>query len=153
MNARNNYMTSQQKGRELEVDIAKSLRDAGLDNHSTRTARSGAIYGLESDVFTKLPISIECKAQETTKFAEWYTQACNEVNKSKMPVVVWRPDGGSPFAFLKWSDLTEIMVYAIRGGWTERLAFPKPVKNKVTRRLMSQRGFVPRPAQARTALG
>ncbi len=120
-----NTSTNQQKGRELELDIAKSLRGAGLDGDSKRMKRSGAIYGLESDVFTRLPISIECKAQQTTKFQEWYAQARNEVSRSKMPVVVWREEFGQPFAFLKWQDLLEIMSFAIKGGWTKRLMFPK----------------------------
>lgn len=123
-------MTNQHKGRELETEIAKTLRDAGLDDDSKRMARSGAIYGLESDVFTRLPITIECKAQETTKFKEWYGQASTGVNTSKLPVVIWKENENVPFAFLKWSDLLEIMCFAIRGGWTQRLAFPKPVKNK-----------------------
>ena len=130
MSASKHMNVNYQKGRDLELDIAKSLRDAGLDGDSKRTARSGAIYGLESDVFTRLPISIECKAQEKTKFAEWYAQAGNEVSKAKMPVVVWRETNGIPFAFLKWHDLIEIMAYAIKGGWTERLAFPKPFKKR-----------------------
>lgn len=117
--------TKKQKGSGFELEIAQSLRESGLDKEAKRMPLSGAMYGFESDVFTNLPISIECKRQETTKFKEWYTQAENEVSKSKIPVVVWRENNGVPFVFLKWSDLLEIMGWSVKGGWTARLAFPK----------------------------
>jgi hypothetical protein len=120
--------TKRQKGNSFELEIAKSLRDAGLDKEGKRMPLSGAMYGFESDVFTRLPISIECKRQETTKFSEWYRQAESEVSSSKMPVVVWRENNGQPFAFLKWSSLLEIMAYALQGGWIDKLPFGKPKK-------------------------
>lgn len=130
-------ITNQQKGRAFELEIAKSLRDSGLDERAKRMKRSGAIYGLESDIFQRLPITIECKQQETTKFQEWYRQASTGVNTSKIPVVVWKEDHGQPFAFLKWTDFLEIMVFATKGGWTQRLMFPKPVKIKKRRSYVS----------------
>lgn len=116
--------TKKKKGSEFELEIAKSIRDAELDKEARRMPLSGAIYGFESDIVTTLPISIECKRQETTKFQAWYEQAAR-CSRSKIPVVAWRENSGLPFAFLKWDDLLTIMHYALKGGWTERLAFPK----------------------------
>lgn len=116
--------TKKAKGSEFEREIAQDLRRAGLDKDARRMPMSGAIYGFESDIVTSLPISLECKRQETTKFQEWYAQA-EKCSKSKMPVVVWRENNGQPFAFLKWPDLLEIMSWALKGGWTQRLMFPK----------------------------
>lgn len=122
--------TKKQKGSGFELEIASSLRESGVDLDAKRMPLSGAMYGFESDVYTSLPISIECKRQETTKFMEWYRQACNEVSNAKIPVVVWRENNGQPFVFLKWNDMLEIMKFAKDGGWTQRLAFPKPISKK-----------------------
>lgn len=116
--------TKRQKGNGFELEIAKSLRET-VDPDAKRMPLSGAMWGFESDIFTRLPISIECKRQEKTKFQEWYEQACNETSPSKIPVVVWRENNGQPFAFLKWNDLLEIMKWAKDGGWTDRLMFHK----------------------------
>ncbi len=113
-----------EKGKGFEREIAKTIRDAGLDKTSTRTPLSGGISWMKSDIQTTLPIAIECKAQETTKFQEWYRQA-EQASKSKIPVVVWKENYGQSFAFLKWQDLLEIMSYAVKGGWTERAEFHK----------------------------
>lgn len=116
--------SSQKKGRDFEIEIARDIRRAGLDKGAKRMKRSGAIYGMEGDVFTGLPVSLECKCQEKTHFTEWYEQSLNR-NRSKMPVVVWKQGIGIPFVYFQWSDFLELLSWAIKGGMTDRLMFPK----------------------------
>lgn len=113
------------KGSKFEREIAKSLRDAGLDLYATRQILSGSAFGLPSDVKTSIPLAIEAKFQNNTSFKEWYKQAERQANKSKIPVVVWKENYGLPFVFLKWDDLLEIMNFALIGGWADRLPFHK----------------------------
>jgi hypothetical protein len=86
---------------------------------------SGGAFGLEGDIQTSLPIHIEAKRQETTKFQEWYRQSEESASKTKIPIVVWRENNGISFTFLKWNDFMEIMDFALKGGWAARLPFHK----------------------------
>lgn len=117
--------TKKQKGSGFEREVASSLRESGLDKTATRMVLSGAAFGLEGDIRTTLPIHIEAKRQEVTKFMEWYRQSEGSAAQTKIPVVVWRENNGQPFVFFKWNDLLELMTYAVKGGWTERLPFHK----------------------------
>lgn len=117
--------TTVQKGRELELRIAKDLRDAGLDRRASRMPRSGAIYGKEADISTSLPIKIEAKYHENWKVMDFYYQAQNH-NSGKMPVVVMdKTDISHPMALLSLPDFIELLSYAIKGGFSGELPFSK----------------------------
>lgn len=113
------------KGSGYERELARDLRNAGLDKKATRMPLSGGAFGLEGDIQTNLPIHIEAKRQETTKFMEWYRQSEGSASKVKIPIVVWRENKGQSFTFLKWNDFMEIMKFAVDGGWKARLPFHK----------------------------
>lgn len=114
------------KGKRLEIDVAKSLRDAGLDPDAKRMVLSGAAYGFESDIWTNLPIKIECKNQETWSPMEFYEQAKEAAGTTDIPIVVMsRNRMPEPMALLSWNDLIAIMQYAVKGGWTPELPFSK----------------------------
>ena len=113
------------KGSKFEREVAKSLRDAGLDKDAVRMVMSGGAFGFTTDIKTSIPLAIECKFQNNTSFKEWYRQAEEAAPGNKIPVVVWKEDYGQAFVFLKWDDLLEIMKYAVDGGWTGRPMFAK----------------------------
>lgn len=119
-----------EKGRRLELRVAKDLRDSKLDLHATRMPLSGSAYGLESDIRTSLPLMIECKNQESWSPLEYYNQA-KEHAGSKMPLVIMARNRVDPFALLLWNDFLEILTYAVQGGWSGELPFSK---RKQTRR-------------------
>ena len=112
------------KGIRLELEIAKTLRDAGLDPMAKKMPRSGAFMGFESDIHTSLPIMIECKNQETWKPLEYYSQA-KEHSGVKIPIVVMSRNRSEPYAFLLWADVVELMAWALKGGWTGDMPFSK----------------------------
>lgn len=70
------------KGANLERKIAELIRASGLDKKAKRSFRSGAHWSYKSDIYTKLPFSIEAKWQETMSFWNWWEQA--ESNQSAM---------------------------------------------------------------------
>ncbi len=118
-------MKATAKGKRLEYDLAKSLRESKLDTTAMRMARSGAIETLESDILTQLPILIEAKNQETWKPMEYYRQACNGAKTNEIPVVVMKKNNEKPLALLSWDDFIQIMIYAKAGGWTQELQYSK----------------------------
>lgn len=109
-------MKTVRKGRDFEIEIAKSLRESGLDPTAKRMPRSGAIEGLESDILTSLPINIEAKKQEKWDPLSYYEQAESETKHGEIPVVVMGKNRTEPFAFLKWKDLVYLMQLASESG-------------------------------------
>lgn len=104
------------KGMRLEKLVASTLRSSGLDKRAKRMPMSGAITGFKSDVYTKLPISIECKNSETWQPVQYMKQAAQDADiNHKMPVVIMSknrlPD---PFVMMKMSDWIQIMVRAFK---------------------------------------
>lgn len=100
-----------EKGRRLELEIAKALRDSGLDKEAGRMPLSGAINGFKSDISTKLPLIIEAKNQETWSPLAYMDQASRDAETTgKMPVVIMSknrlPD---PLVMMKLSDWILIM--------------------------------------------
>lgn len=76
------------KGRLLELHVAARLRQKGLDPAAKRMHRSGGIDHRKSDVFTSLPYSFECKAQERVQLWEWWEQARNQARLGRPPVLI-----------------------------------------------------------------
>lgn len=107
-----------QKGSAFEREIAQMLREVGLDSTAQRMILSGGMGGFVSDIKTVLPLHIEAKRQEVTKFKEWYAQADGSKEKNKTPIVVWRENNGEPFVYLKFKDLLTILLLAKKGGWS-----------------------------------
>ena len=107
-----------QKGSAFEREIAQMLREVGLDSTAQRMILSGGMGGFVSDIKTVLPLHIEAKRQEVTKFKEWYAQANGSKEKNKTPIVVWRENNGEPFVYLKFRDLLTILLLAKKGGWS-----------------------------------
>lgn len=94
------------KGRRLELEIAKALRDSGLDKNAGRMPLSGAMDGFKSDIHTTLPMIIEAKNQETWSPLAYMEQAERDADiTGKMPVVIMSknrlPD---PMVMMKMSD-------------------------------------------------
>lgn len=99
------------KGRRLELEVAKSLRDAGLDKKAGRMPLSGAMEGFKSDIHTTLPMIIECKNQETWSPLKYMEQASRDAETTgKMPVVIMSknrlPD---PYVMMKMTDWIEVL--------------------------------------------
>lgn len=76
------------KGKRLEVKIAQLIREYGLDPDAKRMPMSGAIPGFKTDVFTKIPFSLEAKNAEKVKLWEWFNQARDQATIAKPPVLV-----------------------------------------------------------------
>lgn len=77
-----------QKGRRLERSVAAQIRRKGLDAGAKRMHRSGGIDHRKGDIFTALPYSIECKAQERVALWEWWDQARGQARLGRPPVLV-----------------------------------------------------------------
>lgn len=99
------------KGTRLEVEIAKRLREAGLDKEARRMVLSGAVDGFDSDIKTSLPLSIEAKNQETWKPLEYMEQAQESASKTnKMPVVIMSKNRlTEPLVMMRLDDFVLIL--------------------------------------------
>ena len=76
------------KGSKAERAVATAIRRKGLDDTATRMPLSGAAFGLETDLKTKLNFSFEVKQQEKIKLWEWWEQAERGRKPFKPPVLV-----------------------------------------------------------------
>ncbi len=103
--------SAKQKGSRLERDVAKSLRDAGLDKNAGRMPLSGAMEGFKSDIHTTLPMIIECKNQETWSPLAYMEQAQRDADiTGKMPVVIMSKNRlPEPMVMMKMGDWIEIL--------------------------------------------
>ena len=76
------------KGARLEREVAAMIRHKGLDPDCSRMPLSGAFSHLPEDVFTRLPIHIECKNQEVIKLWNWWNILRDKTKFGKEPVLV-----------------------------------------------------------------
>ena len=87
------------------------MRSSGLDKQAQRMPLSGAMEGFKSDIYTKLPMTIECKNQQRWQPLEYMDQASRDADVTgKMPVVIMSknrlPD---PMVMMKMGDWLQIM--------------------------------------------
>lgn len=76
-----------EKGKRLERKVASELRRCGLDPKAQRMPRSGAMTHFRADVLTELPYHFECKAQETIRFWDFWTQASGSAPSTEAPIL------------------------------------------------------------------
>lgn len=99
------------KGSRLEREVAKALRDSGLDKKAGRMPLSGGSTHLKSDIHTSLPYSIECKNQEKWKPDSYMAQAERDAEGSnKIPVVIMSKNRQpEPFVMMKMGDWVNLL--------------------------------------------
>ncbi len=116
----NTAKSKKAKGTRLEKYVAKELETilGYYGVRATRTPMSGAIDRFKGDIFTNLPVGIECKNSEKWKPLEWFKQAQRDTSTGNMPMLVMsRNNMKEPKAMLNLNDLIELMDWACRGGW------------------------------------
>lgn len=72
------------KGSRLERSVAGAMRRKGLDPNAKRMPLSGAFSHLPEDIYTSLPIHIECKNQERLRIWEWW----QKIRDRRNPILV-----------------------------------------------------------------
>jgi hypothetical protein len=68
------------KGSRLEREVARRIRQKGLDKDAKRMPLSGADSILKEDIFTHLPVSIECKNVEKVHLWQWWQKIRDYTN-------------------------------------------------------------------------
>ena len=116
-----------QKGSRLEREVAERIRSSGLDKTASRMPLSGAMECLKSDIFTKLPISVECKNQESWKPLEYLNQAKSGAKQNEIPVVIMSKNRlPEPIVMLELKDFIWILQLAKEsGGLTQQYGYTK----------------------------
>lgn len=101
---------SSDKGKGFEQLVAKMIRSK-LAAKVMRDRRSGAGNNKSdiSDYYGQIPLSIECKDQDTVKIKEWFTQAVQASSFNQVPTVVFHADA-EILATLRFSDLLNFLV-------------------------------------------
>lgn len=99
-------MSSFKRGKDFETKVAKMIRRIA-DSGSMRNAGSYANWHRRSDVFTNLPMHVECKDHKTVKIKDWFDQAKSAANGLQIPVVVFAKDE-EVLACLKFEDLLNL---------------------------------------------
>ena len=112
----NNPHTRRQKGKAFERDIAKDLREAGLDKDARRMPCSGALEDLKSDIITSLPIHFEAKRQESWNVDKFYQQAVSGKKQQEIPVVVMKKSRKEAMTLLSWKDFIWLLQLAKESG-------------------------------------
>ena len=96
------------KGRDFEREVAAIIRRK-IDKGAKRDSKSGALWNRKRDIFTALPISIECKHHETIKIREFYRQAEAAASHGELPAAVF-PIDGKPVATVPFDGLINLYV-------------------------------------------
>lgn len=118
--------SKKQKGQRLEREVARRLRESGLDKFAQRMPMSGALETLKADIITSLPVNFECKNQETWNPMEFMKQAKQGAKQNEFPVVVMSKNRlVEPLALLELKDLIYLMQLAREAGWTQELSYSK----------------------------
>lgn len=101
---------SSERGKDFEQLVAKMIRSK-LAAKVMRDRRSGAGNNKSdiSDYYGQIPLSIECKDQDTVKIKEWFTQADQASSFNQVPTVVFHADS-EILATLRFSDLLNFLV-------------------------------------------
>lgn len=97
------------KGKLYEQHIAKLIRkkaDKGSMRNRSSHVKDGA---RRSDVFTNLPIHVECKHHDTVRIKDWMEQAEAASSFSQTAVVAFRIEE-EDYAALKFNDLMDLFV-------------------------------------------
>lgn len=76
-----------EKGKRLELAVAKLIRQSGLDKDCKRMPLSGAFAHLPADIYTSLPIHIECKNQERVQFWKWWEETTSRNRFGQEPIL------------------------------------------------------------------
>lgn len=95
-----------EKGRRAELSYAKEWRK--LDPDAKRMPLSGAIEGLESDIFTILPFKIEIKNQERVSLWKWWEQAITS-SFSKTPLLGITGNHREELVVLRFKDFVSFL--------------------------------------------
>lgn len=112
----NNPHTRRQKGKAFERDIAKDLRESGLDKNARRMPMSGALDDLKADIITSLPIHIEAKRQEKWNVDEFYSQSVKGKKQHEIPIVVMKKSRKEAMTLLSWKDFIWLLQLAKESG-------------------------------------
>lgn len=96
------------KGREFESAVASIIRHK-IDKGAKRDNKSGSLWTRRSDVFTALPISIECKHHESIKIRDFFRQAKQASSVGQMPAAVF-PIDNEIVATVPFKELIDLYV-------------------------------------------
>lgn len=77
-----------EKGRRLELRVAKAIREKGLDKYASRMVLSGADWANKGDIRANIPLSIECKNNETHNIWKEFEQAKSQEKAFKPACLV-----------------------------------------------------------------
>ena len=106
-------MNSKQKGKRGELEVARILKDHGID--ARRTAQFCGNTGEAADVIGLEGYHIEVKRCETTKIWDWIQQAERDHKAGTVPLVVFRKNGE------RWKVTLDFEVFLdiLKGGTDE----------------------------------
>jgi hypothetical protein len=107
MGAGVNGATSRRKGNQAEVDVCKTLREAGWDAVTSRAARGGFQAG--EDIVTNFPASIEVKNHVKMDLAGWWKQAVSQAGDKPAIVVHKRVGKASPEEWWVTMDMATLL--------------------------------------------
>jgi len=80
--------SKKQKGKQLENFVANELRK--IDKYAYRRADSGSGLHRKEDVFTTLPLFIECKNQKELHINDWWKKTIENCPSDKYPILVFK---------------------------------------------------------------
>lgn len=112
------------KGNRLEKYVIQRMKDI-LGSYGVEVKRvimSGASDWWKGDVWSSLPVHIECKNQEKVSLWEWWEQTDGQAPVGKLPVlVIGKNFKREPLAVIKLEDLLFFMELAVQSGWVSSL--------------------------------
>lgn len=102
-------MEAAKKGQKYENHVASLIRKK-LKTLAVRNKGSGNQWQRKNDIYTDLPLAIECKYQQNVKVHEWFAQADEAASFNQTPVLVFANDNHpEDLCVLKFTDFLNFM--------------------------------------------
>lgn len=108
---------SKNKGSRFEYEIRDEIRK--IEPGAQRQVMSGAVFGLEGDLRTRLPFTFELKHQEKIRLYEFWGQAVEQNTLPNSPVLILKSNNKKPLAIMDFQDWLELVQYALRAGYPD----------------------------------
>lgn len=101
---------ARQKGKRLEHDVTKALKNIGID--AQRTPLSGALSWMPGDVTELNTVKVhvhECKNCETLSIPDWWRQAVRQAVNNEVPVLHFTSNYQGIYTVLRSLDFDDLV--------------------------------------------
>ncbi len=108
-------MNVKDKGTRFEYEVLYQLQK--IDPNARKQVMSGAVFGLEGDIRSKLPFTFELKHHEKIRLYEFWGQAVRQSSVRKPPVLIVKSNHKPTLVSMELQDWLELLAFALKANY------------------------------------